>query len=371
MTKVSYRVILVERDPDLLSRMAGMLKADDAFDLASTYHDAEAAYGQSSVFRPTLFLIDVDEPRAVELIPRYIKSYPQAQVLGLMSHWNSNTADAMLAAGACGCILKPFNSADVKEALRLYKRRGKSLPTRTLALFSPKGHSGRTTLATVLAIELAKKSGESVGIIDADLQFGDVAMFFDAVPRHNVVEASHDISLLTPAALENYFHPVGNGVWIMGGPLQPEHAELVEANRLIEVVRMAGSLFRYVILDLPAGFNPISLALAECADTDILISMLSSGQEVRHMKRSLKMFHMWDSYGKRVYTMFSGVHNCTEEHKRKLEGELGRSVTMMLPEERRIKEVTGSGRLMKDLPEGSPYVEAVSEFAFALIGERR
>jgi pilus assembly protein CpaE len=351
--------------------MAGILKADNAFDLASTYHDADVAYGQSSVFRPTLFLINVDEPRAVALIPRFLKGYPQAQVLGLMGQWNSNVAEQLLSAGASGCILKPFNSADVIEALKIYKRRGKALPTRTLAFFSPKGHSGRTTVATVLAIELAKKSGESVGIIDADLQFGDVAMFFDAVPRHNVVEASHDINLLTPAALENYFHPVGNGLWIMSAPLQPEHAELVEANRLIEVVRMAGCLFRYVILDLPVGFNQISLALAECADTDILISMLSSGQEVRHMKRSLKMFHMWDTYGKRVYTMFSGVQNCTENHKRKLEGELGRSVTLMLPEERRIKEVTGSGRLMKDLPEGSPFVDAVSEFAFALIGDRR
>ncbi len=368
---MTYRVILVERDPDLLSRMAGILKADNAFDLASTYHDADVAYGQSSVFRPTLFLINVDEPRAVALIPRFLKGYPQAQVLGLMGQWNSNVAEQLLSAGASGCILKPFNSADVIEALKIYNRRGKALPTRTLAFFSPKGHSGRTTVATVLAIELAKKSGESVGIIDADLQFGDVAMFFDAVPRHNVVEASHDINLLTPAALENYFHPVGNGVWIMSGPLQPEHAELVEANRLIEVVRMAGCLFRYVILDLPMGFNPISLALAECADTDILISMLSSGQEVRHMKRSLKMFHMWDTYGKRVYTMFSGVQNCTENHKRKLEGELGCSVTLMLPEERRIKEVTGSGRLMKDLPEGSPFVDSVSEFAFALISDRR
>ena len=355
----------------MLSRMAGILKADDMFDLASTYHDAETAYGQSSVFRPTLFLIDVDEPRAVELIPRFVRTYPQAQILGLLSQWKSSTAEKLISAGASGCILKPFNSSEVAEALAIYKRRGKALPTRTLAFFSPKGHSGRTTMATVLAIELAKKSGESVAIIDADLQFGDVSMFFDAVPRHNVVEASHDINLLTPAALEHYFHPVGNGVWIMGGPLQPEHAELVEADRLIEVVRMAGNLFRYVILDLPVGFNPISLALAECADTDILISMISSGQEVRHMKRSLKMFHMWDSYGKRIYTVFSGVQNCNDDHKRKLEGELGRSVTIMLPEERRIKEVTGSGRLMKDLPADTPFVEAVAKFADDLANDRR
>ncbi|MBQ5418671.1 MAG: response regulator receiver protein [Selenomonas sp.] len=368
---MNYRVILVERDADMLSRMAGILKADDTFDLASTYHEVDMALGQSSVFRPTLFLIDMDSADDVKYIARFVKAYPQAQILGLLSQWKSSTAEKLLAAGASGCILKPFSTADIVEALAIYKRRGKPLPTRTLAFFSPKGHSGSTTMATVLAIELAKLSGESVGIIDADLQFGDVAMFFDAVPRHNVVEATHDINLLTPAALEHYFHKVGNGVWIMSGPLQPEHAELVEADRLIEVVRMAGSLFRYVILDLPVGFNPISLALAECADTDILISMISSGQEVRHMKRSLKMFHMWDNYGKQVYTIFSGVQNCTESHKRKIEGELGRSVTLFLPEERRIKDVAGSGRLMKDLPEGTPFIEAVAKFAGDIISGRR
>lgn len=368
---MNYRVILVEHDKDMLSRMAGIIKADDAFELASTYHDAESAYGQSSVFRPNLFLLDVDEPRALELIPSFVSSFPKAVILGVMAKWNANTAEKVLNAGASGCILKPFRTADILEALEIYRRRGQAQPSRILAFFSPKGHSGRTTIATIMAIELAKKSGESVAIIDADLQFGDVAMFFDAVTQHNVVEATHDIKLLTPTTLQHYFHQVGNGVWIMSGPLQPEHAELVEADRLIEVVRMAGSLFRYVLLDLPVGFNPISLALAECADTDILVSMLSSGHEVRHMKRSLKMFHMWDSYGKRIYTVFSGVQNCNESHKRKLEGELGRSVTKILPVERRITEVTGSGRIMKDLPEGTPFVQALSEFADEIVSGRR
>ena len=39
------------------------------------------------------------------------------------------------------------------------------------------------------------------------------------------------------------------------------------------------------------------------------------------MKRSLKMFHMWDNYGKKIYTMFSKVRNCTPEHQKKLENE--------------------------------------------------
>lgn len=368
---MNYRVILVERNVDMLSHMAGTLKADDSFDLASTYRDADMALGQSSVFRPNLFLIDVDDERAVDLIGSFVRDYPQAKVIGLMENWKPDRAEKVLSAGGCGCIIKPFTIAEILGALAIYRRRGKPLPTRTIAFFSPKGHSGRTTLATVMAIELAKKSGEAVAVIDADLQFGDVAMFFDAVTERNVVEAAHDIRLLTPATLEGYFQPLGNGVWIMGGSLQPEHAELVETDQLIDVVRMAGCLFRYVLLDLPAGFNPISLALAECADTDIMVSMINSGQEVRHVKRSLKMFHMWDDYGKNVYTIFSNVRNCTPDHKRKLESELGRPVTKILPVERRIAEVTGSGRLMKDLPEWTPFVQAVAEFADEMVSGRR
>lgn len=364
-------MVLVERNDEMLSLMAGTLKADDEFDLASTYHDVEMALGQSSVFRPNLFLLDVDDSRAVELVPNFIETYPKAHVLGLMENWKADVAEKVLAAGGDGCMLKPFHTPDIRKALEIATRRGQLKPTRTMAFFSPKGHAGQTTMATILALELAKKSGESVALIDADLQFGDVAMFFDAVPQHNVVEATHDIKLLTPATLEPYFHPLGNGVWIMSGPLQPEHAELVEADRLIDVVRMAGSLFRYVLLDLPMGFNPISLALAECADTDFIVSMVNSGHEVWHMKRSMKMLHMWDSYGKKIYPVFSGVQNCTPAHKAKLEGELGRKVMMILPQERRIVDVTGSGRIMKDLPEHTPYVQALAGLADDIVSGRR
>ena len=368
---MKYRVILVEHEAGRLSQLAGALKIDSDFDLAATFFKAEQALGQSSVFRPNLFLVDVDDSQNLNLLSSFIDLFPQATILGTMEQWKADTAERVIEAGALGCLVKPFRTRDVLQAIKLYKRRGKSLPTRTLAFFSPKGHSGRTTMASVMAIELAKKSGESVALIDADLQFGDVSMFFDVVPQHNVVEASHDVRLLNPTTLEAYFHPVGDGVWIMGGPTRPEHAELVEANNLIDVVRMAGNLFRYVLLDLPAGFNPISLALAEFADTDILLSMIQSGHEVRHMKRSMKMFNTWGAYGKKIYPFFSGVKNCTAEQKKKIEEEFGRPVTNILPMESRITDITGSGRLMKDLPESMPYVNEVMSLANDIVMGRR
>lgn len=355
----------------MLSELAGIIRSDPSFELAATYQDPETAAGQSSVFQPNLFLVDVDIPMGLEVLSTLIHLYPEAEILGLMERWNGDLADEVLRSGALGSLLKPFRAGEVTEALSLYKRRGQRLPARTLAFFSPKGCSGQSTAASILAIELARRSGESVALIDADLQFGDLAIFFDVAPPHNVVEASHDIQLLTPESLAPYFYSLGENVWILCGAARPEHAELVEADQLINVVHMAGSLFRYVLLDLPAGFNPISLALAEFADTDILMTMLNSGQEIRHMRRSMRMFRPWEAYGKKIYSLFSRVQPCTDGQKKKIEEEFGRPVTEILPNSYQITSITSSGRLMEDLSEDIPLVRSLGNLAADFVAGRR
>ena len=65
---MKYRVILVEHEAGRLSQLAGALKIDSDFDLAATFFKAEQALGQSSVFRPNLFLVDVDDSQNLNLL---------------------------------------------------------------------------------------------------------------------------------------------------------------------------------------------------------------------------------------------------------------------------------------------------------------
>jgi pilus assembly protein CpaE len=46
-------------------------------------------------------------------------------------------------------------------------------------------------------------------------------------------------------------------------------------------------------------------------------------------------------------------------------------VTKILPEENHITAITGSGRLLKDLPEDMPYVRAVDDMVGEIIAGRR
>lgn len=368
---MAERVILLEHDEDMAARLAAALRATSDFTLAATYHDAISALGKGGVFRPHLCLIDVENEDALEHLPDFAEHFPTATILGLMEEWNADTAERVLAAGGTGCILKPFQVQDLLDAIALYKRRGQPKPSRTLTFFSPKGRAGRTTLAAVLAIELARLSGESVALIDADLQFGDLSMFFDINPPHSIIDAAHDIKLLTPATFAPYFHPLGNNVWLLSSPDRPEYAELVDAEGLIEVIRMASNLFRFVLVDLPAGFSPISIALCEFADTDFLVTMINSGQEVRHVRRSMRMFALWESYGKHVHTVFTRVNPCTTEEKEKLERELGHPVSDILPNEYQMTAITGAGRLMKELPRDTLLIKIIGYMAEDIINGRR
>ena len=60
---------------------------------------------------------------------------------------------------------------------------------RVVAVMSPKGGVGKTTVATNLAVGLAKTAPMGVVIVDLDLQFGDVASALNVDPEHTITDA--------------------------------------------------------------------------------------------------------------------------------------------------------------------------------------
>lgn len=368
---MAIQVVLVEDDPQVTENMLVALRKSADFEVAAVYKTAEAALGQSRMFKPELFLIDVGDEKAVPLISAFIDSYPKAKVLGMMDLWKSATAYACLKGGASGCILKSFTVEEIKKALEIYELRGKNEPSRVISFFSPKGRAGRTTTASILALKLAKESGERVALIDADLQFGDIPIFFDVEPNHTIVEATQDIKLLNPLSFEPYFHRLKENVYLLSSPDKPEYAELVDVESFIEVVRMSCCLFKYVLIDLPAGFNPISISTCDLSGTNVVMSMMNNVFDIHHMRRALEMFQTFKRGHKKTYTCFTRVNPCTDEEKLKIQRELGYPVTDILPNEYQMISLANSGRLLKGLPKDSLLVQKIETIADDIIHDRR
>jgi len=371
---VDYRVILIENNRVMLERLSSVVRGIDGYELDARYQQAGDALGQGKMFQPNLILLDIDVPQNLALIPEFTDAFPGAALLCLSSNWNANNAAQIVKAGAKGYLLKPFTAQEFIEAVHTFGRSGMAVSSETLAFFSPKGKSGKTTLVANLALSLARKSGESVGIIDADLQFGDMAVFFNLSPQSTIVEAVRDIEFLSPITLNSYFVevPEVDNLRILCGTKKPDYAELVDIEPFEEVVRMAQSLFRYVLIDLPPGFNPVSISAAELSTQTYLVAMIGGGFEVQHMKRAMEIFKAWPDYEKRVKPVFTRVEPCTDEQRQWLSREMDFPVDAILPNEYLlVSAAANNGRMAVDNRSGTVFADNINRLADEIIGRRK
>lgn len=368
---MAYKVIVVEDNQTMMDSMLNVLRRSPDFEVVATYKNVNAALGQAGMFKPNLFFLNLENEEMLNAVPDFVDTFRGAYILGTMSQWDPLDVNQAMEGGATGCILKPFTAKEILEYLQLYSTRGQRKPAELISFFSPKGRAGRTTLAAILAMIIAEKTGERVALIDADLQFGDLPIFFDIEPKRTLVDATQDIKLLTPVTFAPYFHEIKPRVSLLSSPDRPEYAELIAPDSLVEVVMMTTNIFRYVIVDLPAGFNPITLDVCRISDIVFVTTMINSGFEIKHAKKTMEMFSSQDDGHRQVKTVFTRVNPFTEENRQKIANQLGYPVDVMIPNEYRMISVANSGRLAQGLPQDTQLMKSISGMADEVIASER
>jgi pilus assembly protein CpaE len=150
-----------------------------------------------------------------------------------------------------------------------------------LTVFSTKGGAGKSMLASSLAVELARRSDEPVCLVDADLQFGDVAVMLKLTPHHTIVDAVSVLDRMDPPLLDSLLvtHEP-SGLRVMPAPLEPAFADQVGAAEMVAIVEMLRSFCSFVIVDTPAYFNDVVLGLVEVSDRVLLVA----GMDIPNIK---------------------------------------------------------------------------------------
>lgn len=358
----SYKVMLVEPDTGLLQKLADTVQHTSGFQMTAAYSTLRDAVNQGSVFRPNLILLDMEKVEDYSVVREFVQRFPEARILCMGRAWTMSAFRAAVTAGAAGYLVAPFTGEDLANSVKSFQT--KQEVSTVMTFFSPKGKSGRSTFLAYMAASLASRTGSRVGIIDGDLQFGDLALFFDVLPQSTISEAVRDIRFLSPPSLQSYFVPLTEQISFLCGTRGPEYAEQITPDALTELIQMARGLFRYILIDLPAGFNSISVAACEAADTVHLMSMINTGYEIRHMGKALDIFSAWDNYKTKVHALFNRVDPCTEEMRKALEEELHFPVYGILPNEYiPLSQAADRGRILSDIDKDSPFCRAVEGVA--------
>ena len=356
----------------MLERLSSVVRNTKDFELVARYQQTGDALGQGAMFKPNMILLDIDESDNVAtLIEEFTTTFKDASVICMSAKWAPSDSEAMAGAGARGFLIKPFTSEELQEAVKTFEKTGIAAGSNVIAFFSPKGKSGKTTLIANLGMALAQKTGQQVGIIDADLQFGDMSVFFNLAPKTTIMEAVRDINFLSPVTLNSYFLPIAENLRVLCGTRRPEYAEMVDIKGFVEVVSMARSIYRYVLVDIPSGFTPISIATAEVSDITYLAAMINGVFEIQHMRRALEIFKAWPDYEQRVRTVFTRVEPCDSNEQQKLVAALGYPSVSVIPNEYMLVSSAANNGQMAILEQpDSKFARFINQLADEIIGSK-
>lgn len=366
---MGFRVLLVEPDRLMLEQLSMTISKTPGFELVARYQAASDALGQGTVFKPNIILLGADGQKEPELIRDFRRLYPDVSIICMGEQWSADSAAHLVQAGARGYIIKPFTSDELRDAVEAFAKSGMVVGGETYTFFSPKGKSGKTTLIANLAMELARRSRAKVGIIDADLQFGDMAVFFSLSPTSTIVEAARDAEFLSPVTLAPYFMPVTENVHVLCGTRAPNLIDRVSIASLERIIRIAQSLYQYLLIDVPPAFNPTSIAASELSTTTILVAMINGGYEIEHMREALEIFKDWPDYEDRVKAVFTRVTPCDRASQEELGRALGFPVTGIIPNAyEEVSTAADSGRMAVDIERSSPFAQSVSKLVSKIMG---
>ena len=141
---------------------------------------------------------------------------------------------------------------------------------KVITIFATKGGCGKTTLATNVSVALAAGGAHRVGLIDLDLAFGDVAIMLGLEPKRTIADAVGQ--QLDETMLRTMLTPHPSGVDTLLAPPAPADSERVTQGLVADVLRLAGSMFDYLVLDTPAQFNDHVLTALDRAHAHVLMT---------------------------------------------------------------------------------------------------
>jgi pilus assembly protein CpaE len=274
---VRLNVLLVSRRKDTLDSLESMLRKYPGLRVerkltVNGHVDPLDEVGTP----PEALILHLGETSHAELdslAARAADTRPPLIVLG--SAGDTQVMRLAMQAGARDLLPLPLVEADLLAALKRIERDRRAGGPRAdgtlLAFMNAKGGCGATLLACNVAHMLVCASHRRVTLIDLDLQFGTIPVYFDLFPKRGMLQALDNVAGLDEMAFNGYLVQDPSGLRILGHASEdalPTHT--VSAQHINQLVNLAVGSSDHVVIDLPRRIDPVSSLVIERAQYFVL-----------------------------------------------------------------------------------------------------
>ncbi|MBC7075907.1 MAG: response regulator [Syntrophomonadaceae bacterium] len=303
------KVILADDNKNTRSSIRKLLELDDDIDIVAEAANGREVLEKVEIMEPDIVIMDVRMPEldGFEAAQNISLHYPNVSVIMISVNDEPQNFKRAMMAGAKEYLVKPLSpeelNSTVKQVAELNRKRvagwkpqpedsrsytsGK--PNRLVTVFSPKGGVGKSVVCANLAAAMAQRYEKQIGLIDLDIQFGDIGILMDLNPRKTISELMQEGDSFNRELLEDYLYE-RNGVNILAAPNKPELAELVTPHGVEEILKLCRDIYTYTFVDTPSFMNDITLSALEMSDLILLLISLDLST-IKNVKKGINILH--------------------------------------------------------------------------------
>ena len=250
---------------------------------------------------PDVVLMDINMPDmdGIAATEQLASVVPGAAVVMMSVQGEADYLRRSMLAGAREFLVKPFSSDELTASIRQVSARERDKQSRiavttmasagatngtrsgepgepglVVAVFSPKGGVGRTTVAVNLAVAAATELGKKVVIMDGSFQFGDVGVLLNLNPKSkSIADLIPELEAGELDSIDTFLINHTAGIRVLLAPPSPETAEMITASGVKKVLERLRADHDLVVVDCTSYFNDTTLAILDAAD--VILTMLS------------------------------------------------------------------------------------------------
>jgi pilus assembly protein CpaE len=293
------RILIVDDFAETRENIRKLLQFEGDLEVVGAARSGEEALELAREAQPDVVLMDINMPDmdGITATKALLDDVPFAQIVILSVNNEPDYMRRAMMAGARDFIAKPPSGDELISTIRVVAERareqrqkmarpvpqaaapgtgmgfgGPQRPSgRALAIYSPKGGVGKTTLATNLAVGLNTDETPAV-LVDTSLQFGDVAVFLNLQVKNSIADLSARAEELDRDVVEEVLIAHECGLRVLAAPPKPEMADEVKADQVRKVLQFLKRIFAYVVIDTSSSMDDTTLAVLDVADILVAVA---------------------------------------------------------------------------------------------------
>jgi pilus assembly protein CpaE len=319
VAQVKTLVVVVDDTDESREMILRMLQFDSNIEVIGTAKTGIEAIEAAQKLKPDVMIMDINMPdmdgiTATEAIR---KKVPFIQVVILSVQSDANYMRRAMLAGARDFLTKPPLIDELTAAIRragvlaqeerakaavafntgpLPNTAGAFMPAvsgKIIVVYSPKGGCGTTTITTNLAVAL-KDSTNKVAIVDSNLMFGDVTVFFNEHGKNNVLDLIDRVNDLDAEIISDVMvRNKSTGIDILAAPNQSQFVDTGIGEPFSKILEFLQNLYDYVVVDTTSYLTEAVQSCLDVADYIVLVTI----QDIPAIKNTNQFLALADASG--------------------------------------------------------------------------